>query len=139
MMAQRAPLLVGNVSALEFSLGLIARWGLHYRGIAYVWVKTNARGDIIRRQGVSPTFTKPTVELVLAATTMPAGRPFPLRDFAQGQVVLHPRGAHSEKPAIIRELIELLLGNRKRIELFARTRVPHWDAWAAILADANLL
>ena len=28
-------------------------------------------------QGVPPTFTKPTTELLLVATTMPTGRPFP--------------------------------------------------------------
>ncbi len=136
MMARRAALFLwATCPRLNFALDLIARWGLHYRGVAYVWVKTNARGEIIRGQGVSPTFTKPTVELVLAATTMPSGRPFPLHDFAQGQVVLHPRGAHSEKPAVVRDLIERLLGNRKRIELFARTRVPHWDAWGGDLSE----
>lgn len=132
LMAKRAALFLwATCPRLDFALELIARWGLHYRGVAYVWVKTNARGGIIAGQGVSPTFTKPTVELLLAATTMPTGRPFPVLDFAQGQVVLHRRGAHSEKPAVFRELIERLLGNRRRIELFARTRVPGWDAWGA--------
>ena len=132
IMAKRAALFLwATCPRLDFALQLISRWGLHYRGVAYVWVKTNARGDIIRGQGISPTFTKPTVELVLAATTMPSGRPFPLLDFAQGQVVLHSRGAHSEKPHVFREQIERLLGQRRRIELFARTRVPGWDAWGA--------
>ncbi len=116
---------------LNYAIELIARWGLHYRGIAYVWVKTNRRGEIIAGQGVPPTFTKPTTELLLAATTNRTGRPFPILDFAQAQVVLHPRGEHSEKPEIFRTHIETLCGDRPRIELFARRRGPGWDAWGA--------
>jgi len=118
---------------LQFAFKLIESWGLHYRGVAYVWVKVNKRGAIIAGQGVTPTFTKPTSELLLAATTTPTGRPFPILDLAQPQVVLAPRGAHSEKPAVFRDLIERLCGERPRIELFARTRVPNWDAWGAEL------
>ena len=116
---------------LHYAVDLIARWGLHYRGVAYVWVKTNRRGEIIRGQGVMPTFTKPTSEFVLAATTMPTGRPFPLLDLAQGQVVLHARAEHSRKPAIFRTLIEELCGPRERLELFAREPADGWDSWGA--------
>jgi N6-adenosine-specific RNA methylase IME4 len=118
---------------LNFAIDLIAQWGLHYRGVAYVWVKTNRAGKIIAGQGVPPTFTKPTTELLLAATTTRTGRPFPIRDLAQAQVVLHPRGEHSEKPAVFRRCIEALCGDRPRIELFARIRTSGWDAWGAEL------
>ncbi len=116
---------------LDFAFALIDAWGLHYRGVAYVWVKVNKQGKIIAGQGVPPTFTKPTSELLLVATTKPTGRPFPILDLRQPQVVLHPRGAHSEKPAVFRALIEHLCGHRPRIELFARSRAPGWDAWGA--------
>lgn len=116
---------------LDFALKLIDEWGLTYRGVAYVWVKTNRRGKIITGQGVPPTFTKPTTELVLAATTKSTGRPFPILDLAQSQVVLHPRGAHSEKPVIFRHCIERLCGERPRIELFARSTAKGWDSWGA--------
>src|SRR5579872_4432182 len=76
---------------LQFAFKLIESWGLHYRGVAYVWVKVNKRGAIIAGQGVTPTFTKPTSELLLAATTTPTGRPFPILDLAQPQVVLARR------------------------------------------------
>ena len=94
-------------------------------------MKVNKRGAIIAGQGIPPTFTKPTSELLLVATTHATGRPFPILDLAQPQVVLQPRGAHSEKPAVFRTLIEQLCGRRPRIELFARSRAPHWDAWGA--------
>jgi N6-adenosine-specific RNA methylase IME4 len=118
---------------LNFALKLIDAWDLHYRGVAYVWVKVNKRGEIIAGQGIVPTFTKPTSELLLVATTNPTGRPFPIRDLAQPQVVLHARGAHSEKPAVFRTLIEGLCGQRPRIELFARSRASGWDVWGAEL------
>jgi N6-adenosine-specific RNA methylase IME4 len=104
---------------------------LHYRGVAYVWVKTNRKGEPIRGQGVPPTFTKPTTEFVLVATTMPTGRPFPILDLGQGQVVMEGRAEHSRKPAIFRRYIEELCGRRSRIELFAREPAIGWDAWGA--------
>ena len=122
---------------LNFAIELIESWGLHYRGVAYVWVKINRRGEPIRGQGVPPTFTKPTTEFVLAATTMPTGRPFPILDLGQAQVLFAPRSEHSRKPAIVREQIEELCGKRPRIELFARESVPGWDAWGAELAAAR--
>ncbi|MBV8490064.1 MAG: DNA methyltransferase [Candidatus Eremiobacteraeota bacterium] len=130
IMAKRAALFLwATCPRLNFAIDLLQRWGLHYRGVAYVWVKTNSRGEIIRGQGVPPTFTKPTTELVLAATTMPTGRAFPLLDLGQGQVVTHPRSEHSRKPAVFRELIEALCGDRPRVELFARETSPGWDCW----------
>jgi|HubBroStandDraft_5_1064220.scaffolds.fasta_scaffold00962_2 N6-adenosine-specific RNA methylase IME4 len=121
---------------LNFAFALLDAWGLHYRGVAYVWVKVNRRGQIIAGQGVPPTFTKPTSELLLVATTNTTGRPFPIRNLAQRQVVLEPRGAHSEKPAVFRSLIEELCGPRPRIELFARSQAKGWDVWGAELQDS---
>lgn len=132
IMNKRAALFLWSTGPrLNFAVDLIERWGLFYRGVAYVWVKTNRRREVIRGQGVSPTFTKPTTEFVLAATTMPTGRPFPILDFAQAQVVMEPRGEHSAKPAVFRQQIEALCGSRSRIELFARESVPGWEAWGA--------
>ncbi|HKU82057.1 MAG TPA: MT-A70 family methyltransferase [Candidatus Tumulicola sp.] len=130
LMGKRAALFMwATCPRLNFAIELLGKWGLHYRGVAYIWVKTNAKGQIIRGQGVPPTFTKPTSELVLAATTMPTGRPFPLLDLGQGQIVLHGRSEHSRKPQIFRELIEQLCGQRPRIELFARETRDGWDSW----------
>jgi N6-adenosine-specific RNA methylase IME4 len=132
MLNKRAAVFVwATCPRLNFAIQLIDAWGLHYRGVAYVWVKTNRSGAIIAGQGVPPTFTKPTTELLLVATTTPTGRPFPIHDLAQAQVVLHPRGAHSQKPTIFRSLIEELCGKRTRIELFARSHTAGWDAWGA--------
>lgn len=115
---------------LDFAIDMIRSWGLHYRGIAYIWVKTRKDGVIINGQGVPPTLTKPTTELLLSATTMPRGRPFPLLSMNQAQVVLAPRGAHSAKPPVFRDRIVELCGDRPRLEMFARgTPTPGWDVW----------
>ena len=114
---------------LDFAVKCIDAWDLHYRGVAFVWVKTNKDGmTIMGPAGVPPASVKPVTELVLVATTVKAGRATPLLDYAMRQVVLHPRGTHSEKPDVIRDNIVTLLGDRPRIELFARKRVDGWDA-----------
>ncbi|MEQ1933166.1 MAG: MT-A70 family methyltransferase [Fimbriimonadaceae bacterium] len=128
---------------LHYAIEALNSWGLHFRGVAYVWVKTNKAGNIILGQGIPPTFTKPTTEFLLAATTMKSGRPFPIHTFNQGQVVLAPRGPHSEKPEIFYRLIEELCGDVPRIELFARKQYPGWDTWGieapAQSIDLNLV
>lgn len=122
---------------LHYAIDLIRQWGLHYRGVAYVWVKTRRDGQIIGAQGIPPTFVKPTTEFVLAATTKPRGRPFEILDFKQQQVVLAPRGEHSAKPKEVREKIVELCGDRKRIELFARDQAPGWDVWGDEAPDVS--
>lgn len=114
---------------LDLAIRTIEAWGLHYRGVAFNWVKIRQDGGIIGAQGVPPTATKPTSELCLLATTQPRGRPFSLLDAAVPQVLLAPRGRHSEKPATVRDLIVRLYGDRPRIELFARQAALGWDAW----------
>jgi N6-adenosine-specific RNA methylase IME4 len=114
---------------LNFAIDLIERWGLHYRGVAFVWVKTDLRGGIIGGQGVPPTFTKPTTEFILSATTKPTGRPFPINDAGMPQVVLHHRLEHSRKPDVFRNLITSLCRAERRLEMFARESRPGWDVW----------
>lgn len=115
---------------LDVAIETLKAWGLHYRGVAYVWVKTRKSDDaIIHGQGVPPTFTKPTTELLLVATTKPRGRPFKIHKMNQPQVVLAPRGRHSEKPEVFRHLIDELCGDVTKLEMFARkTEIDEgWD------------
>jgi N6-adenosine-specific RNA methylase IME4 len=112
------------------ALSVMESWGFRYRGVGYVWVKTSLAGKVIAGQGVRPSFTKPTSELLLIGSTQPKGRTFPLKTESQPQVVLHHRLRHSEKPPIFRNLIEGLFDiETDKIELFARDRFPGWDAW----------
>lgn len=114
---------------LDQALRVMAAWGFHYRGIAYVWAKTTLAGGLYGAKGPEPTFVKPTTELLLVGSTNKTGRPFPILDRKQRQVVLAPRLTHSEKPQVFIERIEQLCGDLPRIELFARRTSPGWDSW----------
>lgn len=136
MAANAALFLWATGPRLHFAIEAINAWGLYYRGVVYVWVKTRKDGKIIAGQGIPPTFTKPTTEFVLGATTRPRGRPFGLRSMNQQQVVLEPRGRHSAKPPIFRRLITELCAATYRVELFARgKKVVGWDAWGTELVE----
>ena len=116
---------------LPDAIEVMRSWGFHYRGVAYVWVKTSASGKIINGQGVRPTFVKPTTEFVLAGSTNARGRALPLKTEGQAQVLLasRPSNKHSQKPQEIHDRIVELLGDVPRIELFARRPTPGWDVW----------
>jgi len=128
IMAKKAALFLWATGPkLHEAIEAINSWGLNYRGVAFVWVKTRLDGNIIGAQGVAPTAVKPITEFVLIATTNKTGRPFPLLDFKVEQVVLAPRGKHSEKPEEVRLRIDRLYGSdRKKIELFSRKETPGW-------------
>lgn len=128
IMAKKAALFLWATGPrLDFAFEAIKSWGLHYRGVAFVWVKTRKDGNMIGAQGIPPTAVKPTTEFVLLATTNKTGRPFPLLDSKVSQVVLAPRGKHSEKPSEVRTRIENIYGkDRKKIELFSRKMVDGW-------------
>lgn len=113
---------------LHYAIETMTAWGFHFRGVAFVWVKTRKDGGIIDGQGVRPTFVKPNAEFLLAGSSTRTGRPLPLHTEAMGQVVLHPRLAHSEKPQVFHEKLDELFGDVSKIELFARRRYPGWDA-----------
>ena len=114
---------------MDAAVTAIRDWGLHYRGVGHVWVKTRGDGGIIHAQGVPPTYSKPTTEFLLVATTTKGGRPVKLLSSRLPQVVLAPREGHSVKPALFRRHIEDAFGpGPDKIELFARARFPGWDA-----------
>jgi N6-adenosine-specific RNA methylase IME4 len=118
------------------------RFKLYEAGIAYRWIKTTKAGVPIGASGPRPKLVKQLGEDVIALTTARRGRVFSLLTEAQVQwceddgivdacEVLAPkvpRGEHSRKPAIVRDKIVELLGNRPRIEVFARARTAGWHS-----------
>lgn len=115
---------------LDFAIDLVRQWGLHYRGVAFVWVKTKKDGVTpIGAQGVRPSTVKPTCEYVLAASPQAKGRPLPLFDESIPNVVLAPKAEHSRKPDAVHERIELMYPNATRLEMFARRPREGWDIW----------
>lgn len=141
---------------LDLALRCAEQWrercGLHYQGVAYTWIKTTKDGVPIKASGPRPRFVKPLDEWVLVFSTHPNERVFPLLSESQVQhfsapapdteldflsqlesnsdLVFSPKDLiHSRKPPVVRDLIVELLGDRPRIELFARESALGWDAW----------
>lgn len=105
------------------------KWGLHYRGVAFVWVKTKKDGTPLKAQGVRPSVVKPLVELCLVFSTIKSGKPIPLASESVCQTVFAPKTAHSSKPPAVRDRIEQMYPNAKKLELFARERPAGWDVF----------
>jgi len=125
-------LLWSTSSKIKDAIYVMEAWGFHYRGVHHVWVKTRKDGTPISGQGIRPSFIKPTAEYLLIGSTTKRGRTLPICSESLPNVVLAPRpNRHSEKPDVFRELIDRLFCDRslKRIELFARKKVPGWDVW----------
>lgn len=123
---------------LNAAIEAISSWGLHYRGVAHIWVKTRADGGIIHAQGIPPTYSKPTTELLLVATTKRTGRPIKLLTAKLPQVVLAPREGHSTKPEVFRKHIETAFGpGYNMIEIFARKISPGWDAIGNVVCNGE--
>ena len=107
---------------LPHAFEVIGAWGFTYKTIAFTWVKTTLDGSRARHgQGY---WTRANAELCLLATR---GNPFRLNADVH-QVVMAPRGRHSEKPEEVRKRIERLVAG-PYIELFARESAPGWDSW----------
>jgi N6-adenosine-specific RNA methylase IME4 len=113
---------------LDFAVNCLNSWGLHFRGVAFVWVKTTAKGVPIGAQGIRASITKPTTEFVLAGSRIAKGRPMPLADEGVAQTVLAPRHReHSRKPDEVAERIERMYPDARRLEMFARRQRANWD------------
>lgn len=105
------------------ALAVLRRWGFYLHSDAFVWVKMT--NDMSRPRMGAGRWTRKCAETCLLGLR---GRPKRLAADVL-QVLEAPRGEHSVKPPEIRMAIERLCGDVPRLELFARERVPGWDAW----------
>ena len=113
---------------LHTAIHAIERWGLFYRGVAFVWIKTTQAGVPIRAQGVQPSIIKPLTEFVLAASTQEFGRPLPLASEAVIQTIFAPRREHSRKPDEVVQRIDEMYPKFRKLEMFARSQPrTGWD------------
>ncbi|HZH74296.1 MAG TPA: MT-A70 family methyltransferase [Mariniphaga sp.] len=100
---------------LEQALELGKAWGFTYKTVAFTWVKTNINNEKpFMGMGY---YTRANAEIVLLFTK---GKPLARHAKDVPQVLISPRGRHSEKPDEIRKRIVRLFGNVARVELFAR-------------------
>lgn len=102
----------------------IARfWGFELKTMTgFTWAKISSIGGVQFGMG---HWTRANAENCLFATR---GRP-KRADAGVSQLIIYPRGKHSEKPveALIR--LEQLMGEVPRVELFTRSRRDGWAAW----------
>lgn len=104
---------------LPVAFEVIRNWGFHYKTGA-VWHKTGA--------GMGYYF-RVDVEHLLVATHGQPGVPDPSDRVSS--LISAPKSRHSEKPAMVRQIIEKMYPNGKRIELFGRGEEPEgWSFWA---------
>jgi N6-adenosine-specific RNA methylase IME4 len=114
---------------LDFAMQLMAHWGLYYRGMSFVWVKTTKAGVPIGAKGIAPTIVKSNCEFVLGCSLTKKGRPMPIADMKVPQVVMWSPQEHSKKPEEIHERIDRLYPDATKLEMFARRPYKNWDVW----------
>ena len=110
---------------LQKCLEVISAWGFTYKTVAFVWQKLNKDGSPVCFTGAYTL--KSGCELCLLATK--GDTKGWVRDRKVRALVQSKREAHSKKPDEIRYRIERLLGERRRVELFARNYTEGWDVW----------
>ena len=101
---------------LESAFPIIKAWGFTYK-TSFVWDKVK------HNMG---HYNSVRHELLLVATR---GSCTPDVAKLYDSVVSIERTEHSRKPVEFRQIIETLYVHGKRIELFARERVPGWEPW----------
>lgn len=113
-------------SKVHWGLEVIRRWGFRFACIPFIWEKVDKRGKLRKLPG-SYTATETELMLLGVKGSMP---PFTKM---LDQIVRHPiTKQHSEKPAVFRDLIDLMYPPTRfgpRLEGFARHNADGWDAW----------
>tara|TARA_B110001454_G_scaffold149306_1_gene138699 strand:+ start:203 stop:757 length:555 start_codon:yes stop_codon:yes gene_type:complete len=103
---------------LPQALDVMMAWGFSWATVAFVWDK----------QKVNPGFyTMSQVELCLVGKKGKIPQPRGARNVRQ--FISEMRGGHSSKPVTVRERIEQMFPDQRKIELFARDTAPGWDSW----------
>ena len=103
---------------LDQAIQLGKAWGFQWATVAFVWDK----------QRPNPGFyTMSQCELCLVFRRGKIPQPRGARNMRQ--LVQVKRTRHSEKPDVVRERIEKMFPQQRKIELFARKRYQGWDAW----------
>lgn len=109
---------------LHRAIELIRGWGFKFVTVPFVWIKTQEDGSI--RQNGNGWYTIQNAEYVLLGRK---GARLDRSTKDQKQIVLEPNQEHSEKPEEVRNRIDKMYQNKRKIELFARREVDNWEVW----------
>jgi N6-adenosine-specific RNA methylase IME4 len=119
---------------LKEALTVIESWGFKYKSIAFLWIKLNKSGNG-KFFGLG-RWTRGNTEPCLLATK---GKPKRM-SASVFQIIETPIQRHSKKPEEARSKIIELMGDLKKIELFAREKTIGWDVWGnEVKSNLNLL
>lgn len=103
---------------LDQALTLGQAWGFAYVHTPFIWVK-----DRVNPGYYTMTSTEPVLCFKRGRIPQPRG------SRNQRQVVEVARGRHSEKPREVQARIDLMWPTQRKLEMFARSAYPGWDAW----------
>lgn len=109
---------------LKEALYVLESWGFTYTTLGFSWIKTNKRNG-------KPFFgigyyTKSNCEVCLLGVK---GKTIKPAVNTVSSCVIAPRREHSRKPDEVRNGIEKMYPQQKKIELFARQESEGWDCW----------
>jgi N6-adenosine-specific RNA methylase IME4 len=127
----------GTWPKLREAFALIDGWGFEFVTGLLVWVKTRrdyAPGQIhLRTPDLDAMayvgmgyYTRSGSEFAIYARR---GKPPVPSDRSVSQIIHAPVTEHSRKPPEAHARLERLWPEARRLEMFARRRVPGWDAW----------
>ena len=102
---------------LDVAIDLGRYWGFEYKTVAFVWDKQRTNYGFY-------TLSQCELCLVFKQGKIPKKQANNIKQFLSEHV-----SEHSKKPEEIRNRIDLMFNNQKRIELFARQEVEGWDCW----------
>jgi len=109
------------------ALKALESWGYAYKTAAFVWVKKNRKSNT-NFWGMG-AYTRANAEVCLLGISKATKAKEMVISNAVHQIIEAPVEVHSKKPDIVRNKIIDLLGDRPRIELFARQQCTGWDSW----------
>jgi len=105
---------------------VIESWGFKYKTLGFSWTKTYPKsGKIALGAG---SYTRSNNEVCLIGVRGKGASLIKDRSIPNAQIF--PRREHSRKPDEFRLLIDRLVGDVPKIELFSRTNaIDGWDVW----------
>lgn len=110
---------------LEQALELMRGWGFRYSTNYVSWVKLTKDGNLHTGTG---NYTRANTEILIMGIRGQIPKYFQKTSFVN--VLLSARRRHSEKPSEIKRMIEIMLGELPRIDLFSRDIFRlGWECW----------
>lgn len=107
---------------LDEGIEVLRSWGFKFKTVAFTWVKLTKTGKPFFGMG---NWTRSNPEIVLLGVRGKIKRVCA----SVPNYMAAPIGRHSAKPPETRDRIVRLMGDRPRLELFARDATPGWHVW----------